>query len=228
MARLRGAALQGTEEPQPGRVVLFNICEIWINSGVYVMQPVRLLVVVLVLVLVPAVSAASGHSSYGYWGIDLLGTKITEGADAFGDDFDDESGGVRFYGGYRVNEWVGVEAGLHDLGRFRQGDFRASYNALVISGMLYAPVSRSVDLFGRVGGGVARLDERDDGFSVFTRKPIGKAGVGVQIHVNPHLLVRGGVDVYALEPQVRGPGGSEGERTSQRIGAGYLGLNFLF
>lgn len=192
------------------------------------MRPVRYLVPFMFLLLIPAVSIAAGPSSYPYWGIDLGATKITEGADAFSDAIEEESAALRLYGGYRANNWLGVEAGLHDLGRYDQADYRAYYHALVISGTLYIPVSRSFDLYGRVGGGVARLSERDDDFSATTRQPVGLAGLGMQIHVNPYLAFRGGVDMYAMQTRVRGPGGGDAERTSQRIGTAYLGLMGLF
>ena len=183
--------------------------------------------VVIAATLVPSITAASPYS-YGYWGFDLGATQITTGADAFADDFDDAGAGLRLFGGYRANRRLGVEAGLHDLGRYEQGNYRASYSALIIHGVAYAPVSNTIDLYGRIGGDISRLSERGDDFSTFTRKPIASAGVGLKVHVNPHLALRGGIDGYALEPRVRGPGGGDGETTSQRIGMGYLGLSALF
>lgn len=188
---------------------------------------VSLFAALVVAVFLPATAAASPYS-YGYWGFDLGATQITKGADAFVDDFDDAGAGLRIFGGYRANRWLGVEAGLHDLGRYEQGDYRATYTTVLIHGVTYVPVSNSIDLYGRLGGGIGRLSERGDGFSSFTRKPVASAGVGVKVHVNPHLALRGGIDGYALEPRVRGPGGGDGETTSQRIGIGYLGLSALF
>ncbi len=191
------------------------------------MLRVCLIVALAAGMFMPSAAAASQYS-YGYWGFDLGATQITDGTDAFSSDFDDVSAGLRLFGGYRANRWLGVEAGFHDLGRYEDGDYRATYSALVVTGVGYVPVSNSVDLYGRLGGGISRLSERDDDFSAFTRKPLATAGVGVKIHVNPHLAFRGGVDGYALEPRVRGPGGDGGDTVSQRISMGYLGLSALF
>lgn len=188
---------------------------------------VSLLAALLAVTFLPAMALASPYS-YGYWGFDLGATQITHGADAFANDFDDTGAGLRLYGGYRANRWFGVEAGLHDLGRYEQGDYRATYSALVIHGVTHVPVSNNIDLYGRIGGGISRLSERGDNFSAFTRKPIASAGIGAKVHVNPHLALRGGIDGYALEPRVRGPGGGDGETASQHIGMGYLGLSALF
>ncbi len=191
-------------------------------------RPLSTLPVLLLFLLAPAVATASSPWTYGYFGIDLAGTKITQGADDFMEGFDDESADIRFHGGYRANRWVGIEGGFHGLGRYREGSYRAGYSAFIITGMLYLPVTRSADLYGRAGGGVAYLSENDRNFSSSSQKAVGMAGLGMQFHINPELALRAGVDLYALEPQIRGPEGAGSERSRQRIGAGYLGLSVLF
>lgn len=179
----------------------------------------------LMLVCIPVVVTA--YPPYGYVGVDMAGTAILEDDGAFGDGFDDESAGVRLYGGYRANDWFGVEIGFHDLGRYRQDDYRVSYSATVLSGVLYLPISNTFDLYGRLGGGIGRISENDSR-SDSTRKVIGQAGVGAKFHVTPTFALRGGVDVYSMEPQLRGPDGGSTQTVSQEFGAGYVGVNLLF
>lgn len=176
--------------------------------------------------LMLAASPALAEAPYGYWGIDLLGTELRDDDGAFGEDLDDTSASLRLFGGYRANDWLGVEAGLQGLGRYRTNDSRFRYSAATISAMLYLPLAtRTVDIYGRIGGGIARVSER--GGSDSDSKPVGTAGLGLQFHVNPQLALRMGADLYVLEPRLEDEDG-ESFTAQQEIAAGYLGLSLLF
>ena len=138
----------------------------------YSVRSLSVLPVLLSFLLAPAVASASSPRTYGYFGVDLAGTKITQGADDVVEGFDDESADIRFHGGYRANRWIGIEGGFHGLGRYREGSYRAGYSALMVTGMLYLPVTCSVDLYGRAGGGVGAVAAADRGWLSGVERPV--------------------------------------------------------
>lgn len=178
------------------------------------------------ILLMPALAHAGSTERYGYWGLDLLGTEMIRDDDALGAEGDDDSSAaLRLHGGYRANRWLGLEGAAQGLGRYHADDNRFDYSALTLSGMLYLPVTRTFELYARVGAGIGWVRDRDRRET--NSKPLATAGLGTQFHVTPVMAVRAGVDGYALRPRIVDGDGNADVR-DQRLAVAYLGISLLF
>ena len=127
--------------------------------------------------------------------------------------------GYKLFLGYQMNRYLGVEAGLFDLGRFGFSsttapagtlDGRIKVQGLNLDLVGTLPISENLSLLGRVGAQSARVRDTFSGTGAvhvltpeLTRRSTNlKAGLGLQYAFSPSLLVRAEAEHYRIHDAV--------------------------
>jgi len=143
-----------------------------------------------------------------YGGIGYAKTNFNDDDQFDGMSLDDSDNGIHAFGGYRFNRYFAVELGVRDLGQYsaRSGSIsvKDEFTATTIGAVGLLPLGDNFSLYGRVGAGVVRLDEKvhyagdrfsdDDtggtsslGLGVEFR-PMGKSGLAVRLGWESHFF----------------------------------------
>lgn len=192
-------------------------------------QLAQTLIPALALAMTPALALAEAPRNY--FGLDIMSTTFDDDGDAFANDFDDRSAGLRLSRGFNFNQWFGIEGAIQSLGNYDDGNNRElRYRALTFSGVGRIPIAGNLEAYARLGLGVNHVRiEPDSGSNRTDTKGLGTAGLGLEYRVSDHFSIRGGVDRYAFEARVD-PGGATGseQRVDQAIDTAYIGITRAF
>ncbi|TVP60539.1 MAG: porin family protein [Halomonadaceae bacterium] len=183
----------------------------------------------LTLLLTPAMAQA--QTPYGYFGVDLLGSELTEDDGAFQDNFDDRSAGLRINAGYRASRLFGFEGALQVLGEFDTGETDLRYSAASVAATLYLPfLGPVVEPYARIGGGIMTVEQTSRFRRSSDSKPMGTAGLGLQFNITEEVALRLGADAYAFETRFGASQRADGslDRAEQVISTAHAGLKVKF
>ncbi len=150
---------------------------------------------------------------------DLLSRGLTAGP--INDD--DQDRGYKLFGGYRYNQYLSVEAGYFDLGRFGytttttpvgtlSGNIRLK--GLNLDGVGTLPITDKFSVFGRVGVAYTQANESFTGTgavsglnpSPTSREANLKVGLGVQYALTDTLSLRAEIERYRIDNAVSNKG----------------------
>ena len=117
-------------------------------------QARKALAVLAAMALMPAAALADNGF---YLGGSVGSASLTENFDGFNVDAD--STAWRFVAGWQFNEFVSLEGGYHNFGKFEDSftadgepvDLRLKADGFTLGGTLSLPVTRSLSLYGRGG-----------------------------------------------------------------------------
>lgn len=185
----------------------------------------------LATVLLLSTALAQAQTPYGYFGVDLLGSELTEDDGAFHSNFDDRSAGLRINAGYRASQWFGFEGAMQVLGEFDSGESDLRYSAASVAATLYLPLfGPVVEPYARIGGGVMSIEQTSQFRRTNDSKPMGTAGAGVQFNITEEVALRLGVDAYAFETRFGGTQRADGslDRAEQVLSSAHAGLKVKF
>ncbi|MCQ1059242.1 outer membrane beta-barrel protein [Photobacterium sp. DNB23_23_1] len=120
-------------------------------------------------------------------------------------DKDDWGGGV--FVGYNFNSWFGLEGGYTYLGQADYGSDGFEVQGIDLVGKFTYEMTESFDLYGKLGGFVAFVD--NDNVNDDNNNLAGTAGVGVEYFFNNDLSARAEYQYYNQVGKTESPGQSD-------------------
>lgn len=155
-----------------------------------------------------------------YYGPEVVGSRITRGEQAFGQDFDNLATGARFNLGYTVNPWLDIQGSLGGFGHFRGANVDVRYTGAMASVRPRLALGSQARLYGKLGVGImhinASLDQDDT-------KPAGVGGIGVEVDLSRSVSFRAGLDSHTFSTRV-GDDPDNTSRTTQHLQTTYFGI----
>ena len=122
---------------------------------------------------------------------------------------DDSSVGVKLFGGYRFNKWLGLEGAYYNFGDFSTdldppnpgGDATASIDGFSGSAVIYAPLdSQDLEAYGKLGYYFFDQQVVVDGAVAGSNKPEGiTLGAGARFFVSDQFAVRAEGDWFNIK-----------------------------
>jgi OOP family OmpA-OmpF porin len=170
-----------------------------------------LLVLAFAPALAPAAGPATGQRGF-YAGAAVGASRAEDWCGPFFDTVvlscDNTAPGYKAFGGYRFNEFLGVEAAYVDFGRFNAdliilGDAvsdKARFRGGTAQAVLYLPITGQFDLFGKAGG--IYWDVRSD--TTINGAPANRSGngfdvavgIGAQYSLTRHFALRAEYELF--------------------------------
>lgn len=143
-----------------------------------------------------------------YGGLGYARQSFDDDGQLRGTHLDDEDRGLHFFGGYRFNRYLAAELSVRDLGKYRARgsgfSYTSEFSAITLGAVGFLPLGEYFSLYGRVGAGGVRLDERfagnglrvsdDDSGSTVTLgagieyRPFGHEGLALRLGWESHFF----------------------------------------
>jgi len=160
----------------------------------------------------PALAQKSSGAYYA--GLTLGNSNSLNFCEGFGPTCIDRRDAWRILGGYRINRYFAVEAGIHRLGEARNEDPALPKNARSKAADLVAiltyPMGRQLSAYGLAGGYRGNIKGSDTAGNTFNQSNNGATyGAGLQWDYFAPVSLRGGWQLYR-----RMGGGTAGAETS--------------
>ncbi len=167
-----------------------------------------------------ATSALAADDKTG-WNAGLAATFAEYSFDS--NDLEDSAAGFKVFGGYRFNQWFGLEAALYEFGDFEEdldppnpgGSAKSQIDGLAGSALIFAPLdNEDFDAYGKVGYYSFDQDVVIDGEGGPSNSPTGLLlGLGGRFYVGDQFAVRAEADWFDIK---------DGDLWSLNLGFEYL------
>lgn len=137
---------------------------------------------IALIVASAALAGAAQASDTGYY-VGAAGTQAHVGTSALSDN---NSTGVKLFGGYNLSSRYAIEGAVDQTSGYRDGSDKVKVQEASVSLVAKAPLSRNLSAFGKVG--VAYQDVKEAGDTMTAVNPV--IGVGVTYAVNNNWSIR--------------------------------------